>query len=42
MFEMHLRQPGLHTVLADQLQKTRKKYKNLKKQQIDDIFIKTN
>ena len=31
MPEMHLRQPDLHTVLVDHLQKTKKEYKNLKK-----------
>ena len=38
MPEMHLRQPGF----VDHLQKTRKEFKNLKKQEIHDIFIKTN
>ena len=37
MPEMHLRQPGL-----SYLQKAKKEYKNLKKQEIHDIFIKTN
>ena len=32
----------LHTVLVDHLQKTKKKYKSSKKQEIQDIFIKTN
>ena len=32
----------LHIVLADHLQKTKKEYRNLKKQDIHDIFIKTN
>ena len=40
--EMHLRQPGLHIVLLDHSEKTKKAYKNLKKQEIHDIFIKTN
>ena len=40
MPEMHLRQPGLHIVLVDHLQKTKKEYKNLKKQEIHDRFIK--
>ena len=39
MPEMHL---NLHIVLVDHLQKTKKEYKNLKKQEIHDIFIKTN
>ena len=41
MPEMHLRQPGL-TVLMDHLLKTKKEYKYLKKQVIQDIFIKMN
>ena len=32
----------LHIVLVDRLLKTTKEYKNLKKQEIQDIFIKTN
>ena len=39
MPEMHL---DLHIVLVDQLQKTKKEYKNLKKQEIHDIFFKKN
>ena len=39
MPEMYQRQP---TVLAGHLLKTEKKYKNLKKQRIQNIFIKTN
>ena len=42
MPKMQLRQPGLNSVLMDHLQKTKKKYKSLKKQEILDIFIKTN
>ena len=42
MPEMHLRQSNLHTVLVDHLQKTKKKYENLKKQEIHDIPIKMN
>ena len=38
MPEMRLR----HTVVVDHLQKTKKEYKNLKKQEIHDTFIKTN
>ena len=42
MPEMHLRQPGvIYIVLVDCLQKTKKKSKYLKKQDIDDIVIKT-
>ena len=32
----------LHIVLVDHFQKTKRQYKNLKKQEICDIFIKTN
>ena len=39
MPEIHL---DLHIVLVDHLQKTKKEYKNLEKQEIHDIFIKTN
>ena len=38
MPEMHLR----HILLVDHLQKTKKEYKNLKKMEIHDIFIKIN
>ena len=37
MPEMHLRQPGL-----TYLQKAKNEYKNSKKQEIHDIFIKMN
>ena len=40
--EMHSRQPGFTIVLVDHLQKTKKECKNLKKQEIHDIFIKTH
>ena len=33
---------NLHIVLVDHLQKTKKDYKNLKKQEIHNIFNKTN
>ena len=39
MPEMHW---DLHIVLVNHLQKTKNGYKNLKKQKIQDIFIKTN
>ena len=39
MPEIHL---DLHIVLVDHLQKTKKEYKNLEKQEIHDICIKTN
>ena len=43
MREMHLNKSlDLHIVLADHLQKIKKKYKNLKKQEIQDILVKTN
>ena len=37
--KMHLKKPGFTYIF---LQKTKKEYKNLKKQEIHDIFIKTN
>ena len=42
MPEMHLRQPGPTYSACGTLQKTRKKNKNLKKQEIHVIFIKMN
>ena len=39
---MYLRQPGLHIVLVDHFQKTKKEYKIVNKQEILDIFIKIN
>ena len=42
MPEMHLRQMDLHIVHVDHLQKTKKEFKSLKKQEIHDIFIKAN
>ena len=42
MPEMHLRPPGCKIELVNHLQKTKKEYKYLKKQKIQDIFIKTN
>ena len=42
MPEMHLRQPDSNIVLAADLQKTKKESKNLKKQEIQDKFIKIN
>ena len=38
MPEMHLR----HKMLVDHSLKTKKECKNLKKQEIQDIFVKTN
>ena len=42
MPEMHLRQPGFHIVLKGHLQKTKKEYKKLKKQEVQHILIKAN
>ena len=43
MPEIHLRQPVFkYIVLVEHLPKTKKEYKNLKKQKINDIFIKMN
>ena len=43
MPKMHLRQPGfLYSACVDQLKKTKKESKNLKKQEIRDMFITTN
>ena len=43
MSEMHLRQPGLtYSTCGTFLKNTKKKRKNLNKQEIHDIFIKTN
>ena len=43
MPEMHLRQPGFtDSALVDHLQKAKKEYKSLKKQEIHDIIIKIN
>ena len=32
----------LHIVLVDHLLKTKKEYKNIRKQEIQEVFIKTN
>ena len=42
MPEMHLRQPDLLIVLVVHLLKINKEFKNLKKQEIQAIFIKMN
>ena len=42
MPEMHLRQPDLLKMLADLSLKTKNEYKNAKKQEIQNTFIKTN
>ena len=43
MPEMHLKQPGLLIVLVNHLLKKKKKeFKNLKKQEIQDIFTEMN
>ena len=41
MPKMHLREPGF-TVLVNHSLKTKKEYKNLKEQEIQDTFIKRN
>ena len=40
--QMHLKQHNLLIVPADYLLKAKKKYKNLKKQEIQSIFTKMN
>ena len=42
MAEMHLNRPNLLIVLVNHLLKTEKKFKNLNKQEIQDLFTKTN
>ena len=42
MPEMNLRQPGFTYSACGPFTKTKKEYYNLKKQEIHDIFIKTN
>ena len=42
MPEMHLRQLGFTYSARGHLQKTKKEYKSLNKQKIQDIFIETN
>ena len=42
MPEMHLKQRDLVIVLADHKLKTKKEFRNLKKQEIQTIFIKIN
>ena len=42
MPEMHLRQPGFTYSVCGPLLKTKKECKSLKKQEIHNIFIKTN
>ena len=43
MPKMHLRQPGfVYSACVDQLKKTKKESKNLKKQETRDIFITMN
>ena len=42
MPEMHLRQPGFTYNSVDHLQKTKKEFRNLKKQEIKTIFTKMN
>ena len=40
--DMHLRQPGFTHNACGPFTKTSKEYKSFKKQEIQDIFIKTN
>ena len=42
MPEMHLSQPGFTYSACGLFTKTKREYKNLKKQEIKDMFIKTN
>ena len=42
MPEMHLKQPGFTYSALDHLLKTKKEFKNLKKQEIQTIFTKMN
>ena len=42
MAEMHLNRPNLLIVLVNHLLKTEKEFKNLNKQEIQDLFTKTN
>ena len=42
MPEMHLRQPLFTYSACGPFRKNKKEYKNLKKQEIQNIFIKTN
>ena len=42
MPEMHLRLPDLLIVLVERLLKIKKKFKNLKKREIQAAFTKTN
>ena len=40
--EIHLRQPGFTYRTCGPFKKTKKEYKNFKKQDIHDVFIKMN
>ena len=42
MAEMHLKQPGFTYSACGPFTKIKKEFKNLKKQEIQDIFIKMN
>ena len=42
MPEMYFRQPGLAYSACEPFLKTRNEYKNLRKQEIQNIFIKIN
>ena len=40
--ETHLRKSVFKVVVVDHLQKAKEEYKSLKKQELRDIFLKTN
>ena len=42
MSERHLKQPAFTYSASDHLLKTKKEFKNLKKQEIQNIFMKMN
>ena len=42
MSEMHLRQPGFTYSACGPFTKNKERIKNIKKQETEDIFIKTN
>ena len=42
MPQIHLKQLALPIVVVDHYLKTKKEYKNLKKQEIQNMFIKAN
>ena len=42
MPEIHLKEPHLRIVLVDHLVKTKKEFKNLRRQEIQNIFTEMN